>query len=276
MKFLVIFLAVLIKSKLPNAKEGVISVNFRRWLSVFCARPWFRRLGEAWQFASIVLVPTLVFVGVLYALRPLAWGLPNLFIEFAILLYILRHADVKQHMERYQKFVAEDNLECAYECAKTYLCRPETPPEKNWESLQEQVIKSLLYRWFEYFFMAIFWYMLAGVGGVILAWLSIQYARQQQNGYALKFVHWLEVIPVRLLALTYGLAGNLTQALPVWREHLFNWQCRNGELLYAVASSAVKEQSPNAEASAWEKLHNYCVSIWLVVIAVASISGWLG
>ena len=278
MKFFVIFLAVFAKSKLPVAEQGIKSVFFQRWLQSFQPRSWFQTMPAIGQFVLIVVLPALVFSGIWYWLESFAWGLFSLAIEFALLLYILRHADVKRHLECYQSYVQQEDLDAAYACAQQHLCRPDAALEQNWQALQTAVTKSLLYRWFEYFFMVIFWYMLAGLAGMVVVWFTLQYARQpQENSCALRIMHWFEVIPVRLLALTYGLAGNFTQALPVWREYLFSWRCNNEEFLHAVASKAVDHQEEDeTPLHAWEKLHHYCVSIWMVMIAVASLGGWLG
>jgi AmpE protein len=99
----------------------------------------------------------------------------------------------------------------------------------------------------------------------------------------------LEWGPVRLLGLTYGLAGNFMPALPVWRQQLWQWNVHSANLLFDVASSALSTNNEqrrwhkadeNAEAAArdleeWHTLHLRSVSIWMVVIAVATIGGVL-
>jgi AmpE protein len=171
----------------------------------------------------------------------------------------------------------------------------------------------------------VFWYMLADVAGVVLAWLTLHYARATvtddsgktsgaaagaevdkgvdgnkpeddeaavesvSNSRAGWYLHWLEWVPVRLLGLTYCLAGNMMSALPVWRGSLWNTGSSAEQILTELGSAALSfspgkrqwhsvEDDGNAaamELEEWHLLHLRSLSIWLVVIAVATIGGWM-
>ncbi len=132
--------------------------------------------------------------------------------------------------------------------------------------------------------------MIADVAGVLLAWFSVQYARASDcDQKAWRYLHWLEWIPVRLLGLTYGLAGNFMRALPVWQSYLWQLKASGADVLFSVASSALSHNgeqrqwhsvADDGEAAAreleeWHQLHLRSVSIWMVMIAAATVGGWL-
>lgn len=276
MKFLVIFLALLAIWKLP--KRTIESKATGRWIELWQKLGFWKSLPSAVQFFVIALLPSVLIFYAFYRLDSVLWGLPSLILEIALVFYVLIHADVQQHIENYQKRVTEKDYQAAFLCAQQRLGLPNVQGETldSAEKITPLVIRSLLYRWFQYFFLPLFWYLIADVGGILLVWLSLQYSRQYQNPTAQQVLRWLEAIPVRLLALTYGLAGNLTHALPVWKEYLKQWHEDHAELLFTVAQSALLHVPSSAEiAPEWHRLHRYSVSIWLVIIAIATLGGWL-
>lgn len=278
MKFLVIFLVWILLIKLPLPVRNVQSQGFARYLKFCNGLGVFRALPIALQYLVLVVVPTLAVLAVFCYLNPIAWGLPALLLEIMLVLYVLMHADVQRHINNYQERVAKEDFQGAFLCAEQSLgIDLDEGTEVTAEAVSQAVVKTLLYRWFQCLFLMLFWYVIADVGGLVLVWLSLQLAKHSTaDSVAAKILHWLEAIPVRLLALTYGLAGNLVRALPIWNRTLLDWRQPHSELLYQVASSAVDDVQVKGEVSPeWQRLHRYSVSIWLVVIAVATLGGWL-
>lgn len=278
MKFLVIALVWMMLLNLPLPNRDGESKGFSYWLGLWHKLIKFQRIPDGVLYAVVVVMPAVAMFVISYYLEPIAWGLPNLVVEVLLVLFVLMHADIQRHVESYQTKVAAGDYQGAFLCAQESLgIRLAPEVELSYETVTEEVIKTLLYRWFEYFFLMLFWYVIADVAGIILVWLALQYAKKvPESTVAQRFLYLLEAIPVRLLALTYGLAGNLTQALPVWNHTWFNWQQPHAELLYSVAKSALADVPCNVEVSPeWQRLHRYSVSIWLVIIAIATLGGWL-
>lgn len=287
MKFLIVFIAVLLVKYLPLKERSAESAGFKKWLSAWQKSQRFTGLNNHLKYTLVVLVPTIIGVLAFCYIQPYFWGLVTLVLEILLLVYVLIHADVDRHIEQYQQELSAGNLEGAYEVAKNNLSLKETIDD--FSTLNEVVIKTLLYRWFCYFFLMIFWYVLADVGGVLLAWLSVQYAQENTGDEkACVYLRILEFIPARLVGLTYVLAGNLRHALPVWRHYLKLWYASNADLLFdtscaALAEGKEKRQWSSAEEDAkaaaaeqeeWQRLHLYSISIWLVMIAAATVGGW--
>lgn len=287
MKFLIVFIAVLLVWRLPFLERSTESTGFKKWLSLWHKINAFKGFNRHVKYSLVVLVPTIIAVLGFCYIQPYFWGLATLVLEILLLVYVLIHADVSRHLDQYQQELTECNLEGAYEVAKKSLSLKES--DEDFSTLNERVIKTLLYRWFSYFFLMIFWYVLADVGGVLLAWLSVQYAQENADDEkACVYLRILEFIPARLVGLTFVLAGNLKHSLPVWRHYLKLWYASNADLLFNIGTAALAEGKEQrqwscanenaagaaAELEEWQRLHFYSISIWLVVIAIATLGGW--
>jgi len=290
MKFLIVFIALLIQNNVPLPQRSTRSRSFAAWLGFWLQRGFFVRLPRHLKYSVAVLLPVVLISAAFYLILPLAWGLVALVLEVALLLYVLSHISFERHLQAYLQDLEQGDTQGAYHCAEKYLAVPEVALAEDTATLNLQVIRVLLHRWFEYFFLMVFWYMVADVPGVLLAWFSVQYARASEcDARAWRYLHWLEWIPARLLGLTFGLAGNFMRALPVWQRFLWQTQASSAEVLYEVANSALAHNGEekqwhrvdeDAEMAArelqeWQSLHMRSMSIWMVAIAVATIGGFL-
>ena len=288
MKFLIVFIAVLLVWRFPFPVQSTESAGFKTWLAFWRKIKGFNRINTHVKYSLVVLIPTLIGVLGFYYIQPYFWGLISLVLEVLLLVYVLLHADANRHLERYQQELTAGNIDGAYALAKKNLSLKDS--DEDFSTLNERVIKTLLYRWFSYFFLMIFWYVLADVGGVLLAWLSVQYAQANAaNGKSTLYMRLLEFIPARLVGLTFVLAGNLMNSLPVWQSYLKQWHANNADLLFNIGCAALSEGKEQrqwscanedatgaaAELVEWQRLHFYSMSIWLVIIAIATLGGWM-
>ena len=290
MKFLIVFVALFLQNNLPMSQRSTKSRSFSAWMGFWLKRGFFNRLPRHVKYVWAVVFPMLVGSVGFYYLEQLSWGLWAAILEVALLLYVLSHISFERHFEAYVQDLEQGDTQGAYRCAEKFLSIPEVEIADDASTLNVQVIRVLLHRWFEYFFLMVFWYMIADVPGVLLAWFSVQYARASEcDAKAWRYLHWLEWIPARLLGLTFGLAGNFMRALPVWQKFLWQTQTSSADVLYEVACSSLAHNgeqkewhrvdedaaSAVAELKEWHYLHLRSMSIWMVVIAFATIGGWL-
>lgn len=156
-------------------------------------------------------------------------------------------------------------------------------------------------------FCALFWFLLAGVPGVVLYRLSntldamwgYKNDRFIQFGWcAARIDDVLNFIPARLTALSYALCGNTAMALRCWREQAADWKSPNagpvmsagaGALLVSLGGRARYHQQsqlrpvlglsdePQYQASA-KTIHSAChlisksVLLWLFVIVIFCVA----
>lgn len=290
MKFLIVFIALTLQNRLPLPNRSTSSRSFKAWLGFWLKRSVFGRLPRHIKYFWVVILPTILTAIAFYYLEQLAWGLWAALLEIALLLYVLSHISFERHFDAYLKDLESGDTQGAFHCAERLLAIPEVELINDTNTLNLQVVKVLLHRWFEYFFLMVFWYMVADVAGILLAWFSVQYARASEcDAKAWRYLHWLEWIPSRLLGLTYGLAGNFVRALPVWQRYLWQTETSSADVLFNVACSSLssngeEKQWHNVEDNAalaakeleeWHSLHLRSMSIWMVAIAVATIGGFL-
>lgn len=290
MKFLILFIVLVAQYRFHLPQRSTRSRTFARWLGFWQPRGWFARLPRHLRYFLIVLIPTALITVAFFYLDRLLWGLVSFALEILLLIYVLSHSGIEKHLREYEQDLQNGDTQGAYRCAEQYLALPEAAVTEDASNLNEQVIKALMHRWFEYFFLMVFWYMLADVAGVLVAWFSVQYARASEcDDKAWRYLHWLEWIPVRLLGLTYGLAGNFMRALPVWQRYLWQLKANSADVLFEVASSAlshngeqrqwhsINDGSDSAvqELHEWQQLHMRSVSVWMVMIAAATVGGIL-
>jgi AmpE protein len=290
MKFLIVFIALFLQNNVSLPQRSTRSRSFAGWLGFWLKRPAFLSLPRHIKYVIAVLLPAALASVGFYLAEQWLWGLIALVLEVALLLYVLSHISFERHFQAYLHDLEQGDTQGAYHCAERFLAVPEVELANNAETLNLQVIKVLLHRWFEYFFLMVFWYMVADVPGVLVAWFSVQYARASEcDAQAWRYLHWLEWLPVRLLGLTFGLAGNFMRALPVWQRYLWQTQASSADVLYQVASSSLTHNGEEKhwhrvdedaglaakELQEWQSLHLRSMSIWMVVIAVATIGGFL-
>ena len=290
MKFLVLFVVLLWQIRFPLPHRSTSSRTFTRWLALVGKLPRFLKWPRHLRYGVIVVMPTVVITVAMLLADPYAFGLVSVALKILLLLYVLSHMSIGKHLEAYRADLRRGDTQGAYHCAEQYLSVPEVSVTDDLNAMNHQVIRALLHRWFEYFFLMVFWYMIGGVAGILLAWFTLQYARATRcDAEGWRYLHWIEWIPVRLLGLTYGLAGNFLNAFPLWQSYLRDLTTNSSEVLYRLAEESLESQgkdrhwhsiSENSEIAAeeldeWQRLHIRSLSVWMILIAAATVGGLL-
>ncbi|MCY0964290.1 regulatory signaling modulator protein AmpE [Parathalassolituus penaei] len=296
MKFLVLFLAVLLHYQLPHKTSVRRFRSFEGWLARVHRLPVVANSSADLRFGLVVVLPVLAFALVFWFVESLAWGLPAAALEVVLLYLILSELAMSDALDQYREALLKGDVQGAFLIAEKSLAVPALGMSNDARTMNESVMRAVLFRWFQYFFMMVFWYMVADVAGVVLAWLTLQYAHTRAEGKqdysnprAAWYLHWLEWAPVRVLGLTYCLAGNMLSALPVWRASLWNTGSSSEQVLTDIAGAALSfapgqrewhsaEDDVGAaamELEEWHQLHWRSLSVWMVWLAVATIGGWM-
>jgi len=263
--------------------------------------------GEAnknlWFFNLLViyLFPMTVLAAALLALEGVAFGAPLMILHGLVVLVAL---DRKQPGKLATEFIStwQDG---GMSAAKTYLEEefesPELDAVDDDQSLADFFSQQLIHRCFERMFVMFFWYMLAGPLAVVFSYVSYQLKDshgEDQDTSLVKtvdvFVRVLEWVPVRLLALTFSLAGNFVLCFERVKQSFwdFSLESNNAERLYEyskcalsgiAADMAEEVASGPAEHSAisddifriraLQALLERSQAIWLAVLGLITIFG---
>lgn len=207
---------------------------------------------ERWRYKDSVLAG---FFALILTLLPLltvaiaATFLPFLYLSLALdaaVLYLaLGWHSLNAHAEQVRLALASGELTMAREKVGLIVSRDTSSLDE--EGVAAATIESVLENGNDAVFGAIFWYVIAGLPGVLLyrasntldAMWGYRNARYLHFGRAAArlddVLNWL---PARLTALSYALAGKCAQALRCWREQGAAWKSGNaGSVMAAGAGS---------------------------------------
>jgi AmpE protein len=260
-------------------------------------------VSNSWLFNLLIiyLFPLSVLIAALLVIDGVAFGALTMILHGIVLLVAF---DRKQPGKLAREFIAQWK-ENGMEAAKGYLEHEfnscELAEVNNEKDLASFFSKQLIHRSFERMFVMFFWYVLAGPVLVAFSYISYQLSDSHAEKQAAEtvntvdvFISVLEWIPLRLLALTFSLAGNFEQCFESLKRTFweFSLASNNGQLLYdysqgalkGIAAEIVEEndltqecQSPiDKEAfriRALQALLERSQAIWLVILGLITIFG---
>lgn len=126
-------------------------------------------------------------------------------------------------------------------------------------------------------FLPLFWYFVFGPIGLTLVVVVSVLEKTFLNGsvfrVALQVLDW---VPSRILGLTFALAGNFSGVFKLWVKHVFRGLADEEAEILSLAQEALAGSDKSLLLSDVVSLLHRAMLIWLILIALLSISGWLG
>lgn len=205
--------------------------------------PWESKLRGVIAVLAILLLivtPLLVFE---------VWFNGSDFIGFIIgsivVYFCIAPRSLREHARAVEQPLLNNNLLVAREKLSFIVSR-------DVDSLSEQEIaaatcESVLENGSDAIFSAMFWFLVAGIPGVVVYRISntldamwgYRNERYQDFGWAAaKLDDVLNWLPARIVALSYAVLGNYTVAIRCWREQASAWKSPNaGPVMSAGAGS---------------------------------------
>lgn len=274
----------------------------------------FRRRMEQWAGSSetktelaglaplafIYGIPVITLAILIYFLEGAAFGLPTMVLHILVLLVAFDRTQpgniVKCFLQRWR----EGDSEACINYLNAEMWVPEDSELSDDKALSEFFKEQLIYRCFEKMFVMFFWYMLTGPLGIMFCYVSYQLRDTHQENQAeiegvvvSNIIHALEWIPVRLLAITFSLAGNFVRCFDNLKQSFwaFKDEAAVSVRLFSYASCALSgsqdssaAENANADSDAWRKsqereiediqaLLERSQAIWLAVLALITIFG---
>lgn len=261
-----------------------------------------RNAAVWWPALALVYALPLLFLGLLLQLaREQAFGLFTMLIH---ILVVLMAFDRTQPGKLARDFL--DLWSGGDEEAATAFLRGEFRAARDQDFANEEEVayffrKHLVYRSFERMFVQFFWYLAAGPYGVLAAYVTYQLRDSGDERTHPKSAETVEIvirliewIPLRLVALTFSLAGNFVHCFNQLKKSFweFGRKVDNAGLLYSFAGFALfggiardeadtEERETDAggrDYQAWEieslqALLERCQLLWLGFLAVFTIFG---
>lgn len=273
-----------------------------RWLAPRIDR------GSLWQgtsgFAIAWASPVLAAALLQRILDDAVFGLPGLLLAIAVLFYVWGPRDLDADVEA---VAGARDTRIRREAAARLWPRGATPVLDG-GSLVEAVFHSGLRRWFG----VLFWFVLLGPAGALgyrLAVLSVEGEAATRFGSdarraARRWLLWLDWPVAQLMTLSLGLVGNFDAVLVAWRGAGGAGLQPERNFLGAAARASVRcELAEEAADAAEDYAHGSggsmpppitlatpdlpelrdalslvwrCLLVWLAVMALFVIAGWVG
>lgn len=256
------------------------------------------KFSLAWLAAPLLIyaIPSISLVVILILVDDSLFGLMTMLVHILVLLVALDRTQPGQQAKGFLKRWRAGQMSACVDFLQKEFTASALPSEEDPEAISRYFSKQLTYGSFVKMFVMFFWYMSTGPVGVLFAYVSYQLRdshREEQLQRQIDFVELLiqvlEWVPLRLLALTFSLAGNFVQCFERVRDSFwqFGQDSDNAELLYGYASCATsgmvlssldseleEGEEPDREAAEIQALTGLLErsqAIWLSVLALITI-----
>lgn len=254
---------------------------------------WFeyyaRAIARAFRFAYgpmqlmlILLLPVLLVAAVQYLLYGILFNLPYLVFGMLVFAYCLGPACLSSEVDIYidARRMGDEDEAMHYAGALTDRAASTSPDQQT-----SDVTRAILHAASERIFSVIFWFVFLGPVGALLYRLVTNISKHDELNdsllYAATLIQALMTwAPARMLALGYALTGHFEGALQAYRNRPYESDIglENDDVLVNTGLGALRDFESTDELSSILAARNLVVRaimVWIAVLAVLTMSGWL-
>lgn len=292
MEFLVILTAWALQRTLGPGSL----LHHDRWLA-----HWYQRAGDALgalplpaRLLAIAALPCVALQLVAWLLAPWLAGALLFALQLATLVYSLGRGDFDAALQAYLERWRRGDFEAAYrefeDPAAAGVLQPGDASAETTVTdradLHAAMRGALLYSGFERWFAVVFWFFLLGPALALFYRLlhllaQVPNVSAEERALLLRWLAWLEWLPVRLLGLAFAVAGNFVGCFREWRATLAA-RLSTRELLVVYADQAQIPDGAGGENPGWEQraadelnglreLLARAAIVWLVLFALVQL-----
>ncbi|WP_296936132.1 regulatory signaling modulator protein AmpE [uncultured Marinobacter sp.] len=293
MVFIVFLLAYMVRRRLDSLDLLSGDEVWRRWFRKGSRVRAGHESGIAMGLA-LVLLPAVLLGLAEYLLWSSGWRLAAYPLEFLVLVVLMGTPGWRQALRAYAEAWQRGDMQSAWHHVKDLLPADERGAAASPEAMHLSLSKALMVSVFQRFFLVAFWYVVGGIGLAVLARGVVALADQWPQAAARpRFAKMSDLagwIPARLLALTFGIAGDLAGWLRETRQTLTGVTKKAGEVLmisangsltgYALDPARFSRIHPDEWTAfggrslrAVRDLLNRSMLVWICTLALLVISG---
>ncbi len=258
--------------------------QYQLWLENRLARYkfWSGPAGIIVTLSAPLLIIALLMWFFSDALPPLAWILALVILIFTLGPQYLNPQldDLISHLENYGENTTDEIV-------------AEYSFERDTANNDQKLLENILIESNERLFAVLFWFVVLGPVGALLYRLTVM-LHQQQRGihgeYASASEHLYNILnwpSARMVALGNALMGNMVDAIEAWQGVEKQSFEVNEAVICATGLSALNYKQPEDNESVsledriyWLKalqgLLNRNLLVWLTILGIMTLSGWLG
>lgn len=233
------------------------------------------------QYILIITPPLLIVLGIQYLLSGMLFNLPEFIFGILVLMYCLGPACLATDIEAYlhAREVGDDDEAFHYAGAITERAASTSPDQQTTD-----VTRAIFHVANERIFSAIFWFVILGPFGALLYRLTSELSKQVEQYDLAAFAGFIQAImsyiPARMLAAGYAFTGNFDAAWHAYHDRIKSADIAtsNYEVLISAGLGAMKDMEMKNEIAsihAAQALVMRSVMVWIAVLAVLTLGGWL-
>ncbi len=184
------------------------------------------------DFAPILIIysmPLLLLALLLTILKGAVFSLPLMLLHVLVLLFALDRTQPGSMAQEFLKRWREgDNEACLNYLSIEFRLSPEQKL-KDEAAICAFFRERLIYQCFEKMFVMLFWYLVAGPLGVLICYISYQlrdsvneHQTISENKIVINSLRVLKWVPLRLLSITFALAGNFVNCFDLLKQSFWS------------------------------------------------------
>jgi membrane protein required for beta-lactamase induction len=235
------------------------------------------------QIIAILLFPVIVIATIQLLLSDFLLDLPYLLFSVLVFAYCLGPACLSSDIEYYldARRLGDEDEALHYAGALTERAASTAPDQQT-----SDVTRAILHVANERIFAVIFWFVIIGPAGALLYRLTTNLSKQEGlndslSAVAILFQAVLTWVPARMLAMGYALTGHFDGALQAYRNRPYesDLALENYDVLVNTGMGALRDQEATDEISSIISARNLVmrsILIWIAVLALLTLGGWLG
>ena len=228
-------------------------------------------------------MPILVIILLQLILFDFLWGIPFLLLSIPVLFYCLGPDCLINEIEAYldARSLGDDDEALHYAGVLTGRSASTSPDQQI-----SDVTRAILSATNERVFAVLFWFVLLGPLGAVLYHLTTNISKQDEADTAMRDAATLiqsgmAWAPARILAIGYALTGHFDGAVHAYRNrpHEDNIALANYDVLISTGLGALLDQESTDEISSIRSARSLVtrsILIWIAMLALLTLGGWLG
>jgi AmpE protein len=254
---------------------------FERYTRSVCG---FIKTDNGWLKLVLVLALPLLLLALLqFVLFNILWGILYFLLSIPVLFYCLGPDCMINEVDAYldARSLGDDDEALHYAGVLTGQSASTAPDQQTTD-----VTRAILSVTNERVFSVLFWFVLLGPLGAALYHLTTRLSKPDDEEPTLRnaatLVHaGMAWAPARLLAIGYALTGHFDGAVHAYRSrpHEDNIALANYDVLISTGLGALQGQECTDEIScirSARSLVSRSILIWIAVLALLTLGGWLG
>ncbi len=233
------------------------------------------------QFILIIVPPLAVILFLQISLFSFFFNLPYFIFGIIVFIYCLGPSCLATDIDAYlhAREIGDDDEAFHYAGAITERAASTSPDQQT-----RDVTHAILYVANERIFSAIFWFVILGPFGALLYRLTSQISKQIEHTELADFAEYVQAImafiPTHMLAAGYAFTGNFDAAFHAYKDRLRSPDISNSnyDVLVSTGTGAMKNMQMEDEIAgihAAQALVMRSVMVWIAVLAILTLGGWL-